>query len=136
MEGVCGMNSVPNPNRFRSFVFSSSFLWMRTILPIASVLALFALCLGGPVRAQEDPPDPRDLKIRELEKAVGALEGRIDAMDRAKAFREGSWADKFTLGGYGEMHANFGEGSAPDQFDIHRLVAYVGYAFSDWIRFH
>jgi len=43
---------------------------------------------------------------------------------------------RFTFGGYGEMHANFGEGKAPDQFDIHRLVAYVGYEFADWIRFH
>ena len=43
---------------------------------------------------------------------------------------------RFTFGGYGEIHANFGEGKAPDQFDIHRLVAYVGYEFADWIRFH
>ena len=42
----------------------------------------------------------------------------------------------FTFGGYGEIHANFGEGKAPDQIDIHRLVAYVGYEFNDWIRFH
>ena len=43
---------------------------------------------------------------------------------------------RFTFGGYGELHANFGEEKAPDQFDIHRLVAYVGYEFADWIRFH
>ena len=130
------MNTVPYPNRFRSFALFSLSLWTRGILPVAAVLALSTLCLGGPARAQESPPDPQDLKIQELEKTVDALEGRIDAMDRTKASLGGSWADKFTLGGYGEMHANFGEGSAPDQFDIHRLVAYVGYEFSDWIRFH
>jgi hypothetical protein len=129
------MNTVPNADRFRSFVLFPLSLRTRGILPVAAVLALFALCLGGPARAQESPPDPQDLKIRELEKTVGALEGRIDAMDRTKASPGGSWADRFTFGGYGEMHANFGEGSAPDQFDIHRLVAYVGYTFSDWIRF-
>ena len=129
------MNTVPNADRFRSFVLFPLSLRTRGILPVATVLALFALCPGGPARAQESPPDPQDLKIRELEKTVGALEGRIDAMDRTKASPGGSWADRFTLGGYGEMHANFGEGSAPDQFDIHRLVAYVGYTFSDWIRF-
>ena len=129
------MNTVPNADRFRSFVLFPLSLRTRGILPVAAVLALFALCPGGPARAQESPPDPQDLKIRELEKTVGALEGRIDAMDRTKASPGGSWADRFTLGGYGEMHANFGEGSAPDQFDIHRLVAYVGYTFSDWIRF-
>ncbi|MBP2679752.1 MAG: Phosphate-selective porin [Deltaproteobacteria bacterium] len=129
------MNTVPNADRFRSFVLFPLSLRTRGILPVATVLALFALCPGGPARAQESPPDPQDLKIRELEKTVGALEGRIDAMDRTKASPGGSWADRFTFGGYGEMHANFGEGSAPDQFDIHRLVAYVGYTFSDWIRF-
>lgn len=46
------------------------------------------------------------------------------------------WVDRFTLGGYGEMHANFGEGGSPDQFDIHRLVLYLGYDFNDWIKFH
>jgi hypothetical protein len=130
------MNSVPKPNRSCSFVLPFLSHGKCGFLPVAAVLALFALCLGGPARAQESPPDPQDLKIRELEKTVGALEGRIDAMDRMKASLGGSWADRFTLGGYGEMHANFGEGSAPDQFDIHRLVAYVGYTFSDWIRFH
>jgi len=129
------MNTLPNADRFLSFVLFPLSLRTRGILPVAAVLALFALCPGGPARAQESPPDPQDLKIRELEKTVGALEGRIDAMDRTKASPGGSWADRFTFGGYGEMHANFGEGSAPDQFDIHRLVAYVGYTFSDWIRF-
>jgi hypothetical protein len=97
---------------------------------------LLALFLAGPARAQDAGSDPRDRKIQELEKTVGALTERVDAIDRSKAPYGGSWVDKFTLGGYGEMHANFGEGSAADQFDIHRLVAYVGYTFSDWIRFH
>ena len=105
------------------------------ILFPSAVTALFALCLAGPGWAVEIAADPRDRKIQELEKTVGVLSERVDAMDKVKASSGGSWADRFTLGGYGEMHANFGEGSAPDQFDIHRLVAYVGYTFSDWIRF-
>jgi hypothetical protein len=47
---------------------------------------------------------------------------------------ESAWLERFAFGGYGEMHANFVEGSGDDQFDIHRLVFYVGYAFDDWIR--
>lgn len=130
------MNTVPKPNRSCAFVLPFPSHGKCRLLPVAVVLALFVLCLGGPVRAQESSTDPRDLKIRELEKSVGALEGRIDAMDRTKASLGGTWADKFTFGGYGEIHANFGEGKAPDQIDIHRLVAYVGYEFNDWIRFH
>lgn len=45
----------------------------------------------------------------------------------------------FSVGGYGEIHANFTEGSedgqSKDQVDIHRLVAFVGYDFADWIKF-
>jgi hypothetical protein len=77
-----------------------------------------------------------DGKIRELERSVKELAGEVEALKRPPPAYGGSWVDRFTLGGYGEMHANFGEGSAPDQFDIHRLVAYVGYTFNDWIRFH
>lgn len=130
------MNTVPIPNRSCSLVFFSLFRRTCGILPAAAVLAFFALCLAGTALAQDNPPDSRDLKIRELEKTVGALSERVDAMDRSKSSHGGSWTDKFTLGGYGEIHVNFGEGSAPDQFDIHRLVAYVGHEFNDWIKFH
>ncbi|MHC4580494.1 MAG: porin, partial [Planctomycetota bacterium] len=43
---------------------------------------------------------------------------------------------KLHFGGYGEMHANFVQGSESDQFDIHRLVLYLGYDFADWIKFN
>jgi len=49
---------------------------------------------------------------------------------------EDSWLQRFTLGGYGELHANFNQGSADDQYDLHRLVGYVGYDFADWIKLH
>lgn len=130
------MNTVSKPDRFRPFVLPYLPNGKCGLLRVAAALALFALCLGGPVWAQESSSDPRDLKIRELEKSVGALEVRIDAMDRTKPSLGGSWAEKFTFGGYGEIHANFSKGKAPDQIDIHRLVAYVGYEFNDWIRFH
>lgn len=47
---------------------------------------------------------------------------------------------KFSFGGYGELHANFREGTddagnSNDILDFHRLVAYVGYDFADWIKF-
>ncbi|MEK6778042.1 MAG: hypothetical protein AABY80_00100, partial [Candidatus Deferrimicrobiota bacterium] len=130
------MNTVPKPDRFHSRVISFFPFQKYGLLSAAAVFAFLVLCPAGPARAQDNTSDPRDRKIQELEKTVGALAERVDAMDKSKASYGGSWIDKFTLGGYGEMHANFGEGNAPDQFDIHRLVAYVGYEFNDWIRFH
>lgn len=50
--------------------------------------------------------------------------------------RSAHWTDRFSLGGYGEMHTNFVQGGSGDQFDFHRLVVYLGYEFNDWIRFH
>ncbi|MHC4777572.1 MAG: hypothetical protein ACYTFG_03225 [Planctomycetota bacterium] len=32
------------------------------------------------------------------------------------------WFDRFTLGGYGEVHGNFTEGGSSDVVDIHRFV--------------
>jgi len=54
----------------------------------------------------------------------------------SKWFELAEKLNKFHFGGYGEMHANFGESSTSDQFDIHRLVAYFGYDFAEWIHFY
>ena len=43
---------------------------------------------------------------------------------------------KIKLGGYGEIHSNFIEGSESDKVDFHRLVLYLGYDWADWIKFH
>jgi hypothetical protein len=128
------MQIVTKPNGLSSLfpVFSNP----RNSGLIRAAAVIVFLLLAGTATATDNTADPRDLKIRDLEKTVGDLSVRVDALANSKAPRGESWADKFTLGGYGEMHANFGEGKAADQFDIHRLVAYVGYKFDDWIRFH
>jgi len=65
------------------------------------------------------------------------LKGMIDqaVLEREKE----SPLSPFTFGGYGEIHANFSEGSTAgksnDKLDIHRMVALVGYQFNDWIKF-
>ena len=108
----------------------------RSTGSIAAILLVLLIGGASAAGAQEPGTDNAAGRIGELEREVKRLSERVDAMDKTKTAYGGSWIDRFTLGGYGEMHANFGEGSAPDQFDIHRLVAYVGYTFSDWIRFH
>ncbi|MHC4479693.1 MAG: porin [Planctomycetota bacterium] len=67
---------------------------------------------------------------------VAGLEGRLDQISRSAVLAANSWVDRLTLGGYGEIHANFDGGESRDQIDIHRLVLYLGYDFSDWIKFH
>jgi hypothetical protein len=43
---------------------------------------------------------------------------------------------KVKLGGYGEIHGNFTESSESDKIDFHRMVLYLGYDFTDWIKLH
>ena len=62
----------------------------------------------------------------------------VDALDKGVATSSASaalsWAEKTSIGGYGEHHYNLvDEGS--DQIDAHRYVLYAGHAFTDTIRF-
>jgi len=78
---------------------------------------------------------------------VGAAEvdmtARLDALElemrKLRADRPVEENDSLSIGGYGELHYNNlnGSGGASDQevIDFHRFVLYVGYEFSDRIRF-
>ncbi|VGO22744.1 porin [Pontiella sulfatireligans] len=76
-----------------------------------------------------------DHRIQALEEQLAVMNTEIENLKNEQgdlSFLEGQ-ASKLHLGGYGEIHANFQEGG-DDQFDIHRLVMYVGYDFNDWIK--
>ncbi len=70
------------------------------------------------------------------EAQVTELTTRMQEIDSSPLLQGESWVNRFHLGGYGEIHANFGEDGAPDQLDIHRMVLYLGYDFADWIKLH
>ena len=44
-----------------------------------------------------------------------------------------AWYERFSFGSYGEAHFNTGD--VPDLFDIHRLVLFTGYEFTERFRF-
>jgi hypothetical protein len=101
------------------------------------------ILLGGAATAAEPDGELEATRqeVKELKETVGDLVAEVEKLkDPAgkKSSAEGLDAalSKLTLGGYGEMHANFTEGSESDQFDFHRLVLYLGYDFADWIKFH
>ena len=74
--------------------------------------------------------------IPEHEEDISERNGQIRKKNRENLLSESSLINRFNLGGYGEMHANFTVGNDKDLFDIHRLVLYLGYEFNEWIRFH
>lgn len=72
--------------------------------------------------------EPENIKL-------DAVLDRLDKLEEPEDQEIEEWYDKFTFGGYGEMHANFAE-EGPDVFDVHRMVLYLGYDFADWIQLH
>ncbi|OPZ86320.1 MAG: hypothetical protein BWY76_01002 [bacterium ADurb.Bin429] len=58
------------------------------------------------------------------------------ALGSLRAVAQEASGSPFSVGGYGELHANFVEGAGKDKFDIHRFVLYMGYEFADWIQLH
>ena len=45
------------------------------------------------------------------------------------------WWDRTSIGGYGELHANFFE-DADNEIDFHRFVLFVNHSFNDWITLY
>ena len=125
---------------------------------------IFLVSIDNSIAENTKPVDPMDSKIEALEqqiqklmkeikeikkdhgaekmdrnedrKIVSELQNKVEKISQANFLNEGSWINKFNLGGYGEMHANFTVDDDQDKFDIHRLVLYLGYDFKEWIKFH
>lgn len=80
-------------------------------------------------------------EVKELKETVGELAAEVQRLketeaDESPLHRLESTLGKLKFGGYGEVHANFTEGTEKDKADFHRLVLYLGYDFADWITFH
>lgn len=115
-----------------------------TVPPSFASAAVLVTLLAPSTRAQdpEKVPPVSEQRVQELEAEVRDLRTKldtvleeIDAGDQAQP-AAASWPDRLTLGGYGESHANFTQGSDNDILDNHRFVLYVGYRFADWIQLH
>lgn len=100
------------------------------------IQTMMGIFLVGTVFAE----DPGSNRIAVLEKQIGALAEEVAGLkadhavvdEEITAIKAVSQAGSpLRLGGYGEIHANFGD---KDLFDIHRLVMYAGYDFNDWIK--
>jgi hypothetical protein len=96
--------------------------------------------LTGQMRSLEERM-PAASPARGAEALIPSEEAELNAQVAAAVAeqQEARPLSPFSVGGYGEIHANFTEGSedgqSKDQVDIHRLVAFVGYDFADWIKF-
>ena len=124
-----------------------------TPLRICIVALLVMLCSVFPATTTEVVADELDRKIEELERmlmdlaeqvrelkrereaessavlenqvTIDRLSAQVEELGDSWATDSGSWTNKLSLGGYGDVHANFGESKAADQFDIHRFVIFL-----------
>jgi hypothetical protein len=128
-----------------------------------SPLLLIGLLLLTTRVSAENQPAP---SIEELWRIIQAQQAEIEALKQQQAQTEqkatdadekaeaavvaveesassssgtGNWAERTTIGGYGEVHYNNldGSGGASDkeEIDLHRFVLFVGHEFNEDIRF-
>ncbi len=137
---------------------------MRELLWTLVLVAAIAL---PPVRAEQQPtPQEMWQVIQAQQKTIEMLKNRLEATEKKLADTEqrvqstdekvevasedledmrdqrargASWADKTSVGGYGELHynnlENDGTGGDLDRVDFHRFVLYFAHEFTDRIRF-
>ncbi len=96
------------------------------------------------IQAQQKEIAALKQQQQNTDKKVAAADEKAEAAvvaveSGATSSSSGSWADRTTLGGYGEMHYNNlnGSGGAKDkeEIDLHRFVLFVGHEFNDDVRF-
>lgn len=113
----------------------------RTVLPIAVALASSA-AQAAPPSAEEmwDIIQQQQQEIRALKSRLQETDTKVEATaDAVESVASGSGSsstlsDKISIGGYGEHHFNHKQESN-DQIDAHRFVLYLGYQFTDTVRF-
>lgn len=86
------------------------------------------------LKARLDDTDQRvAMNEVKVEEATEEVEAAAEAFETAQTSGGGSWTDKTTVGGYGELHYNNREGD--DKVDFHRFILYFGHEFTENIRF-
>jgi hypothetical protein len=110
-----------------------------TSVLFGSVLVLAVVMLMGSVATAAESGATRQ-EVDELKETVGDLAAEVRRLKAAEPGEErlkelDTALNRLRFGGYGEMHANFSQGSGRDYFDFHRMVMYLGYDFADWIKF-
>jgi len=86
-------------------------------------------------KLQDDKKEDKEVPS-EYQQEIQELRDDVTKLNESQKLDITDTLGKLKLGGYGEIHGNFTEGSESDKADFHRLVMYLGYDFDDWIKFH
>lgn len=78
-------------------------------------------------------------RVTETEVKAEATFAAVEEVSAGPVAKLAEWADKTTIGGYGEMHYNNltsdNSSSSKEEFDLHRFVLFFGHQFTDDLRF-
>jgi hypothetical protein len=72
---------------------------------------------------------------REVATQVEATALAVEEMAADGGGGAAGWWERTSVGGYGELHANFYE-DADNKIDFHRFVLFVNHEFNDWIKLY
>ena len=78
-------------------------------------------------------------RVTETEVKTEATFAAVEEVTAGPVAKLADWADKTTIGGYGEMHYNNltsdNSSDSKEEFDLHRFVLFFGHQFNDDLRF-
>jgi hypothetical protein len=83
------------------------------------------------LEATNQKVEQTDQKVAETDQKVEMTGDRIEQVASTPA--AGNWADRTSIGGYGELHYN--NLDSKEEIDFHRFVLYFNHEFTDSIRF-
>jgi hypothetical protein len=90
--------------------------------------------LAGEVRSLKAAQAEKTSMPAEYQQELEALREDVARLNDSPMNDIADTLGKLSVGGYGEIHSNFTQGSDSDKIDMHRLVMYLGYDFADWIK--
>ncbi len=71
----------------------------------------------------------------QLSQTQAQLEATTLAVEEAGSSASSGWWEQTSIGGYGELHANYPE-DGDNTIDFHRFVLFVNHEFNDWITLY
>ena len=86
------------------------------------------------IKSLKDQLGKTETKLVETQDIAVATADAVEQGAVGGSSKLASWAEKTSIGGYGEHHFNHKKDS-DDQIDAHRYVLYVGHQYSDNLRF-
>lgn len=79
-------------------------------------------------------------RVTETEEKTEATFAAVEEVTTGPVSKLAEWADKTSVGGYGEMHYNNltsdNSSGSKDEFDLHRFVLFFGHQFNDKLRMY